>query len=338
MTALLAAQAASKTFITDKGRKLHAVSHVDVELAAGETLAIVGESGCGKSTLARLLIRLDEPTSGQIEFEGADVTHAPEGKLRGFRQSVAMVFQDPYASINPRLTARSIVREPLDNFRRGTMAERNERVNWLLSRVGLGPQHASRFPHELSGGQRQRLALSRALALRPKVVIADEPVSALDVSIQAQVLNLLRELQAEMGLGLIFVSHDISVVEHISQRIAVMYLGRIVETGSTESILSKPSHPYTHALLDSVPRFTPVRRHRRELIKGETPSPFDLPSGCAFRARCPNAQELCARTRPELSATRAGLVACHFPLEGTSLNQEPRTNLNGGPNDISDFS
>ncbi len=314
MTELLAARAVSKTFTTDRGRKLKAVSETNLEIAAGETLAIVGESGCGKSTLARLLIRLEEPTDGLIVFEGQDVTHSSERALRLFRQSVGMVFQDPYASINPRMTAHAIVREPLDNFHRGTRAERDARVDWLFSRVGLGPQHAIRFPHELSGGQRQRLAISRALALGPKVVIADEPVSALDVSIQAQVLNLFREIQTEMGLGLVFVSHDISVVEHISERIAVMYLGRIVETGSTASVLSAPRHPYTHALLDAVPRFDPNHRRSRQLITGETPSPFDPPSGCAFRTRCPRATEHCARTRPILMRQGADLVACHHPL------------------------
>jgi oligopeptide/dipeptide ABC transporter ATP-binding protein len=315
MTELLAARAVSKTFTTDRGRKLQAVVDTDIGVAAGETLAIVGESGCGKSTLARLLIRLDEPTDGRIVFEGQDVTHASEKLLRPFRQAVSMVFQDPYASINPRLTAHTIVREPLDNFRRGTSAERDARVDWLLSRVGLGAQHAVRFPHELSGGQRQRLAISRALALEPKVVIADEPVSALDVSIQAQVLNLFREIQAEMGLGLIFVSHDISVVEHISDRIAVMYLGRVVETGTTDSVLSAPRHHYTRALLDAVPQFDPGRRRSRQLIVGETPSPFNPPSGCAFRTRCPNATDLCARTRPELARYGADMVACHHPIE-----------------------
>jgi len=330
MTELLAARAVSKTFTTDGGRKLQAVSEIDLKIVDGETLAIVGESGCGKSTLARLLIRLEEPTDGSIVFEGQDVTHSSERSLRPFRQSISMVFQDPYASINPRLTAHAIVREPLDNFRRGTRAERDARVEWLLSRVGLGAQHAVCFPHELSGGQRQRLAISRALALGPKLVIADEPVSALDVSIQAQVLNLFRELKAEMGLGLFFVSHDISVVEHISERIAIMYLGRIIETGSTASVLSAPRHPYTHALLESVPRFDPGHRRSRQLIKGETPSPFDPPSGCAFRTRCPRATELCVRTRPSLTGHGSDLVACHHPQE-TPPDKPPFTkDHNGG--------
>lgn len=303
----------SKVFHLGRRKDLKAVSEMDLTVYPGETVAVVGESGCGKSTLARLLLRLEEPTAGTIRFDGADVSGISGAAEKTWRRGVQMVFQDPYTSLNPRLTAYDAIREPLDNFHEGTPEERHSRVQDLLVRVGLSAAHGRRYPHELSGGQCQRLGIARALALRPKVVIADEPVSALDVSIQAQVLNLIMDLQDELGLSIVFVSHDLSVVRHVSDRVVVMYLGRVVEQGDADVVLDTPSHPYTQALLASVPKEHPSERKSRQLLSGEIPSPLNPPSGCAFRSRCPHAMPQCAEQAPKLRPVETGAsVACHL--------------------------
>jgi oligopeptide/dipeptide ABC transporter ATP-binding protein len=315
--ALIETRGLSKTFQIGRTQKLRAVSEVDLTLHPGETLAVVGESGCGKSTLARLLLRLEEPTEGSIKFDGIDVSGHSGRAEKAWRRGVQMVFQDPKTSLNPRMTAHDAIREPLDNFREGTAADRDQRVHDLLLRVGLNATHGRRYPHELSGGQCQRLGIARALALRPKVIVADEPVSALDVSIQAQVLNLIMDLQDELGISIVFVSHDLSVVRHVSDRVMVMYLGRVVEEGNAEAVLERPAHPYTQALLGSVPIDHPSKRRDRQPLKGEIASPLAPPSGCAFRARCPMAEAQCAAEVPELkSISHGGKAACHL-LEKT---------------------
>jgi len=299
-------------FQTGKGQTVHAVNDVSLSIAPGETLALVGESGCGKSTLGRMIMGLDRPSKGSVRLLGQDLARMGQRELHAARRSVQMIFQDPSASLDPRWTAEAIVREPLDNFRIGTPAERREHVLQLLAKVGLRPDQAKRYPHELSGGQRQRLGIGRALATRPRLVVADEPVSALDVSIRAQVINLLCDLRDEMKLSLLFISHDIGVVSHISNRIAVMYLGRIVEAGETAAVLNAPQHPYTVGLLESVPRPRPSERRQRAPLEGDPPSPIHLPSGCAFRTRCPMAVDVCATTVPHLRATGQGrFSACH---------------------------
>ena len=280
-----------------------AVEDVSFHLRSGETLGLVGESGCGKSTLGRTVMRLEEPTDGDVLFEGQDLAHASATELFALRRNVQMIFQDPYSSLNPRITIGEAIREPLDIHRLGTTAERRDRVDELLSAVGLSPTVQNRYPHEFSGGQRQRVGVARSLALRPRVVIADEPVSALDVSVQGQVLNLLVELQQEMGLTYLFISHDLSVVEYLSERVAVMYLGRIVEIGSRESIYAAPAHPYSRALLESVPIADPRRRRDRVPVLGETPSAVNPPSGCAFHPRCPFAVDACRQAVPKLEPT-----------------------------------
>lgn len=303
----------SKVFHLGRGKDLKAVSEVDLTLNKGETLSIVGESGCGKTTLARLLVRLETASAGTIRFDGKDVSDISGAEEKNWRREVQMVFQDPYTSLNPRMTAFNAIREPLDNFGEGTQEERDQRVVELLLRVGLNASHGKRYPHELSGGQCQRLGIARALALRPKVVIADEPVSALDVSIQAQVLNLITELQEELGISIVFVSHDLSVVRHVSDRVVVMYLGRVVEQGTAEVVLDSPLHPYTQALLGSVPIEHPSQRKSRQLLSGEIPSPLDPPSGCAFRSRCAHAMPVCAEKVPALRPASTGAaVACHL--------------------------
>jgi oligopeptide/dipeptide ABC transporter ATP-binding protein len=290
-----------------------AVDGVSLRVAPGETLCIVGESGCGKSTVARLLMRLVEPTRGRITLRGVDVTHLGAAAMRPHRQHVQMVFQDPYASLNPRLPARTIVGEPLENYGRLSRKEREEKVAALLERVGLRADAANRYAFEFSGGQRQRLGIARALALDPGLIVADEAVSALDVSVQAQVLNLLMDLQEERGIAYVFISHDLGVVEHIGHRVAVMYLGRIVEMADKAELFARPLHPYTEALIAAAPIPDPRARRERIVLEGDIPSPITPPSGCHFHTRCPIAVARCSVEAPPLRAVGGGhTVACHL--------------------------
>ena len=291
---------------------VHAVDGVDLDVWPGEVLAVVGESGSGKSTLARCVLRLIAPTTGSIVFDGEDVTRIRGARLALFRQRVQPVFQDPFSSLDPRWRVGRSVREALDAFGIGSREEREARVHDLLDRIGLSPAHADRRPHELSGGQRQRVGIAAALAPAPDLIVADEPVSALDVSVQAQVLNLLAELQRDLGLAILFVAHDLAVVEHISHRVAVMYLGKIVEVGSTEQVFGDPQHPYTKALLDAIPYPDPSRRVRAAGLEGEIPSPITPPTGCRFHTRCPVAIERCTTEEPAFTRFEDGhLAACH---------------------------
>jgi oligopeptide/dipeptide ABC transporter ATP-binding protein len=294
---------------------IYSVDGVDLVLRAGETLGIVGESGCGKSTLARTILRLLEPTAGRIVFRGQDITHLPGQELRAVRKHLRIVFQDPFSSLDPRMTVADIVGEPLRIHGAGDRRARVAKVRELLEVVGLSAEHANRYPHEFSGGQRQRIAIARALALDPQVLILDEPVSALDASIQAQILNLLDRIQEAFGLAYIFISHDLSVVRHICDRVAVMYLGKFVETGTRDDIFDAPAHPYTQALLSSAPISDPVERGRGtyRVLTGDVPNPAEPPSGCRFRTRCWKAEQRCTREEPPLTDRGHGHPsACHF--------------------------
>jgi len=297
-----------------RGPLLKAVEGVNISVRAGETLGLVGESGCGKSTLGRLILALLAPTRGRVWFGGEEATNLPRPRLKKMRRQMQIVFQDPYSSLNPRLMVRQILEEPYAIHGLGTKAERREWVAELLTEVGLGEEHLERYPHEFSGGQRQRLGIARALALKPRLIVADEPVSALDVSIQAQILNLLAELQQRYGLTYLFISHDLSVISQISDRIAVMYLGRLVELAPRAVFDTAPLHPYTEALLAAVPLPDPERPFRPPELKGDPPSPINLPSGCPFHPRCPEAQlPLCREQASEYRKTApAHWVACHF--------------------------
>ena len=297
---------------------VHAVDGVSLEVRRGETLGIVGESGCGKSTLGRLLVRLHEPTSGVVRFGGADITTLSRRELRPFRREMQMIFQDPYASLNPRKRIGQIVGDPFHIHHTASSEEIRQRVQELLEVVGLSAEHVNRYPHEFSGGQRQRIGVARALALSPKLIVADEPVSALDVSIQAQVINLLDDLQDDFQLTYVFIAHDLGVVHHVSDRIAVMYLGVIVEIGPSDPLFLEPIHPYTQALLSAIPAIEADDEARREriVLEGEVPSPIDPPSGCRFHPRCRYATEICRVEQPLLTDHGGGrFAACHHPLD-----------------------
>jgi oligopeptide transport system ATP-binding protein len=299
-------------FSRRKGRVL-AVEDVSLRVTAGEIFGLVGESGCGKSTLGRALLRLEEPTAGRVFFNGADIAGFDRTRLKQFRREAQIIYQDPYSSLNPRRQIGDLVAEPLDIHQVGTPAERRERVAWLLKVVGLLPEHGRLYPHEFSGGQRQRIVIARALTLNPMLLLADEPVSALDVSIQAQVINLLKELQAQFNLTYIFISHDLNLVEYISDRVAVMYLGRLVEQASKQDLYQEPLHPYTQALLSAAPVPDPRATKNRILLSGDVPSPINPPSGCSFHPRCRYAEGICSEAEPELREVRRSHdAACHF--------------------------
>ena len=296
-----------------KKQVVKAVDGVSFEIYPRETFGLVGESGCGKSTTGRAIVKLYEPTSGTVYYHGEDVTKIKGSHLAEFRRNVQMIFQDPYASLNPRMTVGEIIREPMDiHHIFNTKEEREQRVRELLDIVGLKPDHIRRYPHEFSGGQRQRIGIARTLALNPQFIVCDEPISALDVSIQAQVINLLEHIQKEMGISYLFIAHDLSMVKHISDRIGVMYLGNLVEIGDSDDVYHRPLHPYTQAILSAVPIPDPrvAREKKRIVLEGELPSPLDTPSGCVFRTRCPNATERCAREKPGMVNVGKRTVAC----------------------------
>jgi peptide/nickel transport system ATP-binding protein len=316
---LLIAEGLTKHFMVRSGalrlsrRTIKAVDDVSFTMAQKETLCLVGESGCGKSTVGRLLLRLIEPTAGTIHLNGANVTRAAGATLRAFRRHVQIIFQDPFAALNPRLRAGTIITEPLENYGLLSASQRHEKVAELLASVGLRSETAQKYPFELSGGQRQRLGIARALSLSPDVVVADEAVSALDVSVQAQILNLLIELRETLGVAYLFISHDLAVVRHIAHRVAVMYLGRIVEIGENRTIFSNPSHPYTQALIAAAPAANPHAKRERMILEGEVPSPLDPPKGCAFHPRCPFAFERCSVETPKLTPRgNRHWAACHL--------------------------
>jgi oligopeptide/dipeptide ABC transporter ATP-binding protein len=296
-------------------RVVHAVSDVTLNLAEGETLGLVGESGCGKSTLGRTLLKLYEPTSGQIIFSGQDITNLSQREMKPLRSQMQIIFQDPYSSLNPRHTVGEIVGASLRIHRKSLKSSEKSEIQQLMERVGLNPEHINRYPHEFSGGQRQRIGIARAIALRPRFIVCDEPVSALDVSIQAQVINLLDDLKRDFGLSYIFIAHNLSVVQHISDRVAVMYLGKVVEVARTQDLYTSSKHPYTRALLSAIPVPDPEKERSRKqiLLQGEIPSSTNPPSGCVFNTRCWKAQEKCRVSEPKLTNVGASEVACHFP-------------------------
>lgn len=313
---LLEAENLVKEFPARRG-KVHAVSDISLCIYRGETLALVGESGCGKSTLGRMLLRLIEPTSGRLRYDGQNLLALKPEKMREMRRRMQIIFQDPYASLNPRMSIGRIIEEPLLTHKIGeNRQERQSIVHSLMDKVGIRPEFYSRYPHQFSGGQRQRVGIARALALNPELIVCDEPVSALDVSIQAQILNLLRDLQKELGLTYLFISHDLGVVRYISDRVCVMFLGRLCEIGGTKELYQSPIHPYTRFLMESVPKPDPtLRREEREILTGDIPSPIDPPSGCRFHTRCPYAKEICSKEAPPMREFGNGrYAACHFPL------------------------
>ena len=306
---------AAKGAFGSRNDVVHAVSDVNLKIMEGETLALVGESGCGKSTLGRLLLRMIEPTSGSVKFDGSEISNLSAEKMRAYSQKMQFIFQDPYASLDPQMTVFSIIAEPLVTHKVcKTKEELRERVMELLKTVGIRPEFINRYPHQFSGGQRQRIGIARAIALNPQFIVCDEPVSALDVSIQSQILNLLRDLQKKKGLTYLFISHDLGVVRYISNRVCVMFLGKICEVGKTEDIYSNPMHPYTRFLIDAVPTIDLSRRDApKPLLAGEIPSPVNPPSGCRFHTRCPYAKPICGEQEPEMKEVGGRLVACHFP-------------------------
>jgi len=334
-TPLLKVEHLHKEFPTGSGfmggkfskKVVSAVNDLSFEIRAGETFGLVGESGCGKSTTGRAIMHLDPPTSGKVYFEGRDISKMNKKELKAMRREMQFIFQDPYASLNPRMTIGEIISEPMVIHGIGTPEERIERVRELLDVVGLNPEHINRYPHEFSGGQRQRVGIARSFILRPKLIICDEPVSALDVSIQAQVLNLLKDLQKQYGTAYLFIAHDLSVVQHISDRVAVMYLGKMVELSDWKSLYAEPNHPYTQALLSAVPIPDPdVQQNRKRIIlAGDPPSPIDPPSGCRFHTRCPIAQARCSEETPEFREIGEGhFCACHyaapFPIKESHID------------------